>query len=127
MPNLEIHYREGVEDLLNFDKLGKDSQSALAKAFNHVNKAGVNPKDVLVRFILASKYDQGIPDICFVIKCGREGLTKDKQLDLCELFDKYLGFYGIFFEKKLTRDIEIFNTQSHGIRKNASNIVEFEF
>ncbi|MCL1839647.1 hypothetical protein FWF89_01435 [Candidatus Saccharibacteria bacterium] len=124
MPNLEIHYRKGVEKKIGFETLGEVCQIALSQAFNKANEANTDPTDVLVRFVEASRWDRGIPDICFVIKCGEDGLTHNQQLDLCLSFCRCEPIFGysidtVCAQNNLSLDVEIFNKRSHGVSYDA--------
>jgi hypothetical protein len=126
MPNLEIHYKLGLEKRMDFCILGEKCQIALAKAYNEANSAKIAPISVLVRFIPYSEYDCGIPDICFVIKCGNNGFSRKDQLALCSSFDG-CEINDMCVLAGLIHDVEIFNYESHGFRTGLEGFTEFHF
>lgn len=138
MPNLEVHYNlkklQKLPELICIDPkdffvlFGKLCQEAVATAYNKVNKPSraIIPASVLVRFIEASEYDVGNPDICFVIKCGRDGLTAKEQLHFCELFEDTIrwDFDCNFNFRSLKIDYEMFCKASHGFRRQGDQMID---
>lgn len=133
MPNLEVHYRHHTKRLENggkmssltedFGWLGITLQMAISNAYKGVNGRPVNPSSVLVRFIEASKWDVGIDDVVFVIKCGRNGLSDENQLKFCDIFDKTrirgdVSLSDWLHEKGASHSVEMFNYESHGFGKS---------
>lgn len=115
MPNIEIHYESGVDERVDLRTLGETCQKALAEIFNLLNQPEkpIVPGHVLVRCIKAGPYDLGIPQICIIIKCGKPNLPHGYIMRFCEAVKSAVGpmlrRHGINF------DVEMFNTQSHGL------------
>lgn len=115
MPNLEVHYEEGVDSEIDFEILGVKCQDALAGVYNLLNQPErpIRSGHVLVRFIQASPYDLGIPQICFVIKCGKPNLPHGYIMQFCEAIISAIG--PMLRSHEINFDVEMFNIQSHGL------------
>lgn len=142
MPNIEVHYRNRsqktfgggkMSDLLKeFSWLGNTMQVAVYNAYNGVNQRQLQgPDSTLVRFIEASKWDVGIDDFVFVIKCGQNGMSEEDQQRFCDIFDSTRittgglpdfpirpKLYEWLRNNGVSYSVELFNYCSHGFGKN---------
>jgi hypothetical protein len=120
---MEVHYKStsGIHDYLA--KLGPLCQKALVGAYNATNAKDMPIHTGRVRFYEVGEFDIGVPDICFVIKCGPTDLDVELQKFMIQRFwsgirllaRERLRDYSAFVENELDIDVEMFCLGSHGI------------